>query len=237
MVGFEAMDFEERADYARWRSALYGLASRAFLQEPTDEELAEMATAARQALADDCGNATGDAAGRWNLSCEKALLIHLAALNDTEEDLGTRIRSEYAELFIGPRPPLAPLYESMYVGHPRRLLTVVTQQVRDAYERSGLTPAKRNRVPDDHIGYELEFMARLCEHEANAAEAGDAEEEWRWHGAQQRFLADHLARWVEPFCERVEEAPGTYYRGWAVFARDFAIEDERTVNAKNGAPL
>lgn len=210
----------ECVDEARWRAALYQLASRAFLEEPSDEELAGMIESSRQAVA---------AGEGWSLPCEKDLLAHLAALDPSDEALGTQVRSEYAELFVGPRPPLAPLYESLYVGHPRRLLTEATRKVRDTYERCGLTVERRNRIPDDHLGFELEFMARLCEREADALESGNTEAAQECHDEQARFLRDHLGVWAGPFCEKVQAAPGAYYRGWAAFVRDFVAEEAETM--------
>ncbi|MEC4272182.1 molecular chaperone TorD family protein [Adlercreutzia sp. R25] len=216
MNEFETMDASERAEHARWRAALYGLASRTFLQEPSDEELKASIVAAQAAL---------EAGEGWTLPCERELLVHLASFDAEEDALGTRVRSEYAELFVGPRPPLAPLYESMYVGYPRRLLSETTKRVRDAYERCGLSVAKRNRVPDDHLGYELEFMAALARREAEALEAADEETAKRWQNDQGRFLEEHLRCWIELFCDRLHEAPGDYYGGWADFVRSFMAED------------
>lgn len=216
MSEFETMDASERAEHARWRAALYGLASRAFLREPTDEELKASVATARASL---------EAGEGWSLSCERELLAHLASFDTEDDALGTQVRSEYAELFVGPRPPLASLYESIYVGYPRRLLSETTKRVREAYERCGLAVAKLNRVPDDHLGYELEFMAVLAQREAEALEAGDEDAAKRWRNEQERFLEEHLRCWIEPFCDRLHEAPGDYYGGWAAFVRDFTAED------------
>ena len=207
----------DRADEARWRAALYQLASHAFLEEPSDEELSGLIEGARAAVS---------AGEGWNLACERELLEQLAALDASDDALGTQVRSEYAELFVGPRPPLAPLYESLYVGYPRRLLTETTRKVRDTYERCGLTVEQRNRIPDDHVGFELEFMARLCEREAAALEDGNAAAARECRNEQERFLREHLGAWAGPFCEKVQQAPSAYYRHWAVFVRDFVDEDE-----------
>ena len=168
--------------------------------------------------------AQGDA---WALECERALLEHLAAYGSLDgAGFGTVVRTEYAELFVGPRPPLAPLYESLYAGFPRRLCTETTRLVRRAYEESGLEVRKRNHVPDDHLGYELEFLACLCEDEARAVEQGDHEGERASIAAQHAFLSEHLTTWIELFCARVEAAScSDFYRAWARFAASFVLID------------
>ena len=206
----------ESADRARWRSALYRLASFAFLVEPTDERLREQVAAACSALRDGDG---------WILPCERDILAHLAALDASDPRLGTRVRNEYAELFVGPRPPRAPLYESIYVGHPRRLMTETTLQVREAYERVGFAVERRNKIPDDHIGYELEFMASLCAREACAIEESCVGDVVSAQLAQGLFLREHLSVWSGLFHERVAQAGGEYYHGWSRFVRDLVAED------------
>lgn len=206
----------EGADCARWRSALYRLASSAFLVEPTDERLREQVEAARSALRDGDG---------WALLCERDMLVHLAAFDANDPGLGTKVRSEYAELFAGPRPPRAPLYESLYVGHPRRLLTETTLRVREMYECVGFAVKKRNRIPDDHIGYELEFMASLCAREACAIEERRVDDAVLVRLDQELFLREHLSVWSGLFHERVARAGGEYYSGWSRFVRDLVAED------------
>ena len=226
MVEQNENDPLERADHARWRAGLYRSASASFQREPTDEELAVLVGAA----------GAGVASGAWTFSCERDLLEHLASYDVVGARLGTRVRTEYAELFVGPRPPLAPLYESLYVGSPRRLCTDVTRHVREAYERCGLRAEACAHVPDDHIGYELEFMAVLCERQADAAVAGCFEEEKACLSHQARFLVEHLAVWTTPFRERVERAAcGDYYRAWARFVDAFVAEDARWLGAGAGA--
>lgn len=225
MVERDESEQLERADRARWRAGLYRSASAAFLKEPTDEELAGLVEVAR----------AGVGTGAWMIACERDLLAYLASYDTTEARLGTRVRSEYAELFVGPRPPLAPLYESLYVGSPRRLCTEVTRRVREAYERCGLRVEACARVPDDHIGYESGFMASLCERQADAAVEGRIDDEEEWLSYQARFLSEHLAVWTVPFLERVERAAcGDYYRAWARFVAAFVAEDARWLGARMG---
>ena len=220
MFELNEKDPRERSDFARYRAGLYRSASSVFLRELTDEELSTLICAARMALSE---------GSSWVLVCERELLAHLASYDDADlVMLGARLRSEYAELFLGPRPPLAPCFESMYVGSPRRLFTDVTRSVRDAYESNGIAVVKRNRVPDDHIGYELEFMARMADLQAQAATEGRAADEADCAAVQVRFLSEHLGSWVGSFLERMERAAcADFYRAWARFVVAFVEEDAR----------
>lgn len=208
----------EAAAAARYRADLYRAAAAAFLAEPTADELVRLAERANCADADACAFAS-----------EAALLAALADCAGVDATAhAERVATEYAALFVGPRPPLAPLYESVYRGEVRRLFTEVTMAVRRTYEEQGMQAPQRNRVPDDHLGYELEFMASLADREAACWEAGDRAAAREARTCAQAFLGEHLTRWVEPFCRRVLEAPcADYYAKWAQFVRDFIQEDER----------
>lgn len=226
MIEIDEKNPLERAERARWRAGLYRSASAAFLSEPTDDELRALVEAASAALAEP---------GAWVLACEHDLLVDLAGYDAADEQLGTRVRTEYAELFVGPRPPLAPLYESLYVGSPRRMCTDVTRRVRDAYVRCGLQAEARDRVPDDHIGFELAFMAQLCDREADAASEGRFEDEDSSARQQGCFLVEHLGAWIGLLRARVEAAEcGDYYRAWARFAESFVLEDARALDERTG---
>ena len=227
MIEIDERNPQERADLTRYRAGLYRLASSVFLRELSDDELDNLIRTAREALASEAG---------WVLACERELLEKVAQYDERAEDgLGTRIRTEYAELFVGPRPPLAPLYESLYRGQPRRLYTDVTRGVRDAYERAGLTVERRNKIPDDHVGYELGFMARLCEQQACALDEGAFDAAAACAGVQQEFLSEQLAQWMPLFSERVGQAEcSDFYRAWAQFVAAFVAEDAALLCACEG---
>lgn len=215
MTTVNATGAAARASQARRRSAIYANLAALFADAPGADALASLIDAA------------SDADARAGES-ERALYAYLSGLGGREpEALRREVASEYAELFIGPRPPLAPYYESVYLGNPRRLFTEQTMSVRRFYERCGLAVVKDGKVPDDQLSYELELMATLAAREAGAAEAGDAAGADAMLLLQREFLAVHLGGWAAPFAERVAAAPcAGFYRALAEFVRDFVAEDD-----------
>ena len=213
-VGFDT-------EIARYRSGMYSLAAHVFAQEPSAEQLINMIDAAI------CANPDAT-----TYHYEARLLDYLRSLQTYDpDDLRTRIAERYAELFIGPRPPLAPLYESMYIGYPQRLNTDVTAKVREFYECNGMTVLRRNRIPDDHLAFELEFMTYLCNAEASASENNDVDAAMAAKHTQIAFLHKHLGQWARLFAERVraseladDESPA-YYSAWADFVCGLVDED------------
>lgn len=218
--------YDRALEQTLYRGALYGAAAQAFREEPSNEGLAAIVQMAVSALAE--GFPVG-AEALVGQAAEERLMRTLAAYAPrlaSDPRLGTSVRSEYAELFLGPRPALAPYYESLYVGYPKRLFTQVTRAVRAEYERAGLAVEKRNSVPDDHLAYELEFMARLCLLQAAALQQGNEEESSRLYLVQRGFMERHLGVWTQPFLQRIEAAPcADYYRAWTRFVNDFVLED------------
>jgi TorA maturation chaperone TorD len=89
--------------------------------------------------------------------------------------------------------------------------------------------AAKNRIPDDHLGFELGFMACLCDKAQDAASAGSGQKEERLlRSAQQEFLHEHLARWTGDFANKVRAADTCgYYAAWADFAASHVEEDCR----------
>lgn len=207
---------ERGADNDRLRSMLYRLTASVFIAEPTAESLTALFDVARD---------QGKKVSRW----EKELLHCVGAYSGIEIAVAlTEIRTEYAELFLGPRPPLAPPYESLYIGYPNRLFTDVTRQVRRVYEENGFEVVKRNRVPDDHLGFELEFMARLAAECAEDLELNAIDAARKSLELQKTFLSDHLARWLPLFYERVKDAQcSPYYEAWAKFTMHIVDDDMR----------
>jgi TorA maturation chaperone TorD len=149
------------------------------------------------------------------------LLRHSAATHESVED----IAADYQRLFVGPGPMLAPPYESVYLGRDRLLFEEPTRQVRAAYARFGLVAPNLNAEPDDHLGLEFDFAARLCTAALDADDRGDETSVGNLAGALADFAQQHLQRWG-PIClglitDRAETAfyQGLSHLGLGVLAR------------------
>jgi len=129
---------------------------------------------------------------------------------------------EYNRLFVGPAPPLAYPYESVY-QHPEGLVMgAPALQVLERYAEEGLSLSRESRELPDHVAVELEFMAYLCERELQAHEAGEAECAAQYIEKEHRFLADHLLKWVPAFCDKIIcSSDSVFYIFLARMAKDF----------------
>ncbi|MBI3912686.1 MAG: molecular chaperone TorD family protein [Chloroflexi bacterium] len=146
---------------------------------------------------------------------------------------------EYNRLFVVPRDDYVPPYESVYtdvvdieytphmvsgagaLGVPTRAGELLwgpsTAAVQRAYAEAGFAVARAAGEPPDHIGIELQFLARLCDEQASAWSADDAPEATRLARIEREFLRAHPLRWIARFRTRVDAARALpFYR---VFAR------------------
>ena len=101
--------------------------------------------------------------------------------------------------FVGPMTLEAPPYASTYLETEPRLMGETTLKVRRIYEMAGLSSPLQGRLPDDHLGIELDAALGL----SGMAEAVAAEEPralWRY------FLHEHLGVWLPRFIERARNA-------------------------------
>ena len=217
-------DIAWRAEFARYRARMYGTAAAVFDREPSEDQLASLVRVARASSA---SSSSDDSMSGFVRKSECDVLLRLSRLDAVDlAALRMRVAEEYAALFVGPRPPLAPLYESVYIGAESRLCTEETEKVRRFYRRFGFEVTRRKNIPDDHIAFELEFLSRLCEREADAIEVGNAMEARRVCDGELEFIVEHLGRWIGAFVERVDSsAHAAYYSAWARFVQDVVEED------------
>lgn len=138
----------------------------------------------------------------------------------------------YNRLFVGPMPPLAHPYESVYRSTNGQLMGQTTIQVIEAYSKAGVALDEAYHDLPDHVAVELEFMAYLVQKEA-AARAADDEPLATTHlHQQQAFLREHLTRWIPHFCHRVVEADrGGFYGHAALTLATFILRDLEMIAA------
>ncbi len=126
--------------------------------------------------------------------------------NSKESDLLGELRAEFTRLFIGPKSPPASLFESVYLSPRRHLFDKVTTEVRAFYAKHGLEVERKDRIPDDHIAYEIEFLYYLSNQAtALVAKNKTIREVKEVLTASNEFCETHLMKWVGKFKDRVEK--------------------------------
>jgi len=139
----------------------------------------------------------------------------------------TRLRLEYTRLFVGPYSLPTPPYESVYREPEPVVMGGSTLDVLKRYEEAGFRLASSFKDLPDHVAVELQFMALLCEEEAQAWEREDPTVALTLLRREEGFLRDHLARWVPSFCERVlSSTECSFYQAMASLARDYILLDQ-----------
>ncbi|MBI3326388.1 MAG: molecular chaperone TorD family protein [Nitrospinae bacterium] len=174
-----------------------------------DNELLRMVAEAAAVL--------GGAALRERLDCVGDYLECLEQ-RDVAEAL-VELEAEYNRLFVGPMPPLAHPYESVYRSAEALVMGDCALDVLRVYAQAGVVLSAGYKDLPDHVAVELEYMALLCQRAEVARAAGLATVVDALRQAAWTFLEHHLRRWLPQFCRRVLlGATSPYYRQWALLA-------------------
>jgi anaerobic sulfite reductase subunit A len=156
------------------------------------------------------------------------LASYLKAANEAGlEDLAV----DYARVFLaaGVAQGLAAFpYESIYRDERRLIAQEPIAEVTAIYAAKGIAPSTAPfKAPEDHIGFETAFMARLCGEAREALEREDKAAYAASLGEQREFLEKHLLRWFSDFCRDVDRYAFTgFYQGAAKITQGF-LERER----------
>lgn len=132
---------------------------------------------------------------------------------------------EYNRLFVGPGKLLAPPYEGAYRNADRLLMQEETMAVRAFYRRCGIAVKRESAIPDDHLGFELEFVSYLLFHMIRSDKDPDAWE--RLLGLYGEFFRQHLCQWVYLHCQDVlVHAKNRLCREMAILLSGFLQREE-----------
>lgn len=129
-------------------------------------------------------------------------LATYAQANDIEQK---QMCYEFNRLFVGPTPPIAPPYESVYLSEEHLLMQEQTIQVRRIYQSENLMTNAQGMIPDDFIGTELEFAAYLLTRAIEAFSAGKDAEGAKYLSVYQMFMQEHPRRWLPEFAATVSQ--------------------------------
>ena len=128
---------------------------------------------------------------------------------------------DFATVLCGMSPhPVFP-YESTYADCDQLLMRPVRDDVVRAYAEAGFAANPALGLPEDHLAFELAFVAHLARREADAREAGDARVADEAAGRRAAFVRDHLARWAPRFADDWARATcSPFYRAVAQVLAD-----------------
>ncbi|MEF8782549.1 MAG: molecular chaperone TorD family protein [Haloarculaceae archaeon] len=159
-------------------------------------------------------DAVGTWAAEWRRTAPSLPRSFESALTRIEEGAAAdeeTLRTAFTHLFRGisegntPAPP----YESLYVDGS--FYSETTTEIQQGYRWAGTdVDDSHGNEPPDHLGLELQFLGELVamDPQERGPDGPDVEDATRW------ILDEHLARWVPPYRDRLqEEDPPEYYGG------------------------
>ncbi len=124
-------------------------------------------------------------------------------------------------------------FESVYTSRQHLMMQESRNEIIALYAEKGITPGKEMyRVPEDHLGLLLEYMALLCREEAaggsqTKAKAAGTAQAAAPREQQREFLAHHLKNWVFAFtADLLKYASTDFYRGLAKLTRGFLTMEQ-----------
>ena len=126
-------------------------------------------------------------------------------------------KCDYARVFLGAgqlqEMPVAP-FESVYTSEDRILMQDARDDMYRTLRRANLVIDDRFNMPEDHIAFELQYLAWEAGETCRLAEEGDWERAAASSARFEDFLRRHLLNWVPRFVdEALELACTPFYRG------------------------
>lgn len=153
------------------------------------------------------------------------LALMLQAIRKNESRIDAWLEElvvEFARLFIGPVNPPAIPYASFYLSEDHSLMSEETLEVRKRYLEAGMALKDLHRVPDDHIGIELEFIYHLTKEILHHGERGNRVKLLGLLRMRTGFLQEHMALWVPLFASQLLEcSQEPFYKGAASLLKEF----------------
>lgn len=207
------------------RNGLFQVLAACYLQLPDKEKTKQVINVLREAqevfVDIDFSSLILQVENRWNQLEENSLFI---------EDL----KQEYYDHLLVPiTTNYIPPYESAVRGACKiaeskkknhggwkydKLWGICTHNVALCYDAVDFEPSQMNMMTawkekniPDHIGFELAFMAYLCEAEDEANKDSNFEIVQRWYNLQTQFLLEHLKNFSEDYHKIAIEKANPFY--------------------------
>ncbi len=206
---------DELAALLESRRATYALLARLYRRELDEALLADLRAARWPA-------STGDA------DADEGYRLIARYLSSRGSGALTELARDFAHTFIGhgqDASSAAYPYESVYTSEKRLLMQDARDEMLKLARREGIAKSKDWCETEDHIAFELEFMATLAGRTRGALAENEAEAA-RLLGVQRDLLCVHLLVWTPAFTADMRSFARTgFYCGLACLTDGFLRTD------------
>ena len=181
------------------------------IQSPTDESLAQLAPLKDLLTEEPFISISADAAAQMAQA--------LGEYQENPEEVLSELRQDYTFLFYMVSLSKSSPFESVYVSEDRTMCGPALLAVRDVYHQWGVKLPEDAASLEDHMGYELSFVAHLLgvamDH-LEQDESCDKELE-----ALSTFISEHINAYADDYFDHAEKAARTdFYRGVMTLSHD-----------------
>ena len=214
------METQELQEMLAARSEYYRMLKDLYFRAPTQEEIDAMAQTDYTELRKDK---------------EESLLAE--GFDDIvrylrKRNTGTRqeLSADYTGAFLGTKVrngEQAMPYESLFRDESGLLMRKPRNEVYHFYKQANVMLKGDLNIPEDHLAFEFEFMAILCDRAIDCLGEDDRDGCLKQLDLQSEFFDDHIASWFGEFYDRAMGFVETrFYRGVLKITKAF-LEGER----------
>jgi len=197
MINFE----ENNSDILKGYSMLLYFAGSFILNEPTESCIRDLVT-------EDIFKKMPVSSNNPNYILASSFLNNLNSSNEINYD---HILADHLNLFGGSLTTMAPPYESYYMSKDHLLNQEQALEVNHIYRTYAWESALQGKVPDDHIGIEIQFLNLMLE------KIHEIEDEACYRELSsdiKKFIDKHIQPWIREWNKDVQQnALSDFYKG------------------------
>jgi TorA maturation chaperone TorD len=206
------------------RATSYRMFSRLFFKPLDETEIEQLAASdygtAAKALEETCLLAEGfsdmgRALKKRHTGTRQQLATDFTMCFDGIETVDEQVAVPYASVFLSEK--------ALLNQEPRH-------EVYRLYRSEAIRLKSGVNLPEDHLSFELEFLAILSDHAAEALRQDDQNEAIRNLELSRAFINEHILSWLDLFRERADRILKTrFYRGTLKATRGYLKLDLATI--------
>ena len=142
------------------------------------------------------------------------------------------LAADFASIYLTGALDASP-FESFWVSDEHLVCQEAMFDMRELYAADGLSVPDWRKRPDDHLVFQLQFLAKRLERIAAGAKIGNAHTVdilWR---SLATLLDHHLLRWLPDFTRRISQRSGTEFYAALALLTDVWCEQLRDLVAEH----